>query len=169
MIKCIMQEDKLILKGNKYFLWGIVVAVIMAIQGAYIISAFEIENSNADLFGLAFVTLWECGVLFAIWFFSKEISKYIVISNKGVCVCTWYKKDLIQWSDIKDWGLSYCGQTRGEGNTYYLYFSKHKYSVKNECKKKLKGKMIKFVMFEEDYSNAIDLIIPFCCERTAEK
>ncbi len=72
----------------------------------------------------------------------------------------------MSWSEIRDWGLSYCGQTRYEGNTYYLYFSKKVYPVKNECRKKLKGKMIKTFVIGNDYAEAVSKIVPFCSERT---
>lgn len=165
-------NNQLKIKQNRYFLGGVIVTSIMAIQGIYIIFGllpFEDGYTAANILGLVFVLVWESFVIFAVIWSIKQCSKYIVISKEGVSCCTLLSKEKVLWDDIKDWGLSYCGQTRGEGNTYYLYFSKHECPNKNDCKKKLKGKMIKFILFGEEYQEVLNFVIPFCSEKTNVK
>lgn len=96
-------------------------------------------------------------------------SKQVTINSDGILCKSRINKKFIKWSDIKDWGLSYCGQTRIEGNTYYLYFSEHECKVKNECRKNLKGKMIKTFVVGNEYFDAVDKVIPFCKDKTEIK
>ena len=170
MLKLSESNGDLILKRNTYFLGGILIAGIMALGGLFVIFAslpFDEGYAFAEIFGLIFVCLWEVGVIYGVVYFMREYSKYIVISKEGISCHTCFKKEFIKWSNIKDWGLSYCGQTRCEGNTYYLYFSEHECPVKNECRKKLKGRMIKTFVISEDYYLVVDNVIPFCEEKTA--
>ena len=82
-------------------------------------------------------------------------SKQITINNDGVLCKSWLHKTFVKWTDIKDWGLSYCGQTRFEGNTYYLYFSEHECPMKNDCKKKpVKKDEIEYIF---KYQNGLDI------------
>jgi hypothetical protein len=98
-------------------------------------------------------------------FFSMG-SRQIILSDAGVCSKSWFKEELLDWSDIEDYGLSYCGQTQGEGNTYYLYFSKQTFAVKDNYRKKLRGKMIKTIIMSSDYAETVNVVIPFCRRRT---
>jgi hypothetical protein len=116
--------------------------------------------------GLAFVSVWVMAVLSASILSFVNYSKQIIINNDGILCKTILNEKLVNWSDIKDWGISYCGQSRGQGNTYDLYFSEHECKVKNECRKKLKGKMIKIYVFQDDYSEVVSEIIPFCSKKT---
>jgi hypothetical protein len=119
--------------------------------------------------GLAFVSVWVMAVLSASILSFVNYSKQIIINNDGILCKTILNEKLVNWSDIKDWGISYCGQSRGQGNTYDLYFSEHECKVKNECRKKLKGKMMKIYVFQDDYSEVVSEIIPFCSEKTNVK
>lgn len=169
MIDIHQSYDHIIIKRNKYFLGGIIVATIMAVAGVFIIFGllpFEDGYTFANVFGLIFVLVWETGTIIGVLYYTREYSKYIIVTESGVSCCTCFKKEFIEWDEIKDWGLSYCGQTRGEGNTYYLYFSKAVFETKNECSKKLKSKMIKTFVFEGDYMEVISKIVPFCKERS---
>ena len=65
-----------------------------------------------------------------------------------------------EWAKIKDWGVSYYATTRGGDSFYCLYFSEKKLD------KKLKGKMIKFIVSEKNFHKIINVVIPFCKERT---
>ena len=162
-------KNEIIVKQNKIFLIIGVVAIIMAIQGIRLIFGllpFEEGYTFVDVFGLVFVLFWVIVVL-SMGIFTFEInSKKITINTDGVLCVSWFRKKFIKWTDVKDWGLSYCGQTRGEGNTYYLYFAEHVCRTKNECKKKLKGKMIKTIVISEEYSQAVSEIIHFCEDKT---
>ncbi|MBO5106092.1 MAG: hypothetical protein J6C29_04260 [Clostridia bacterium] len=162
-------KEQIIIKRNTTFLGVGVVTIIMAIAGVRLLFGllpFEEDYTFADVFGLIFVCVW-IGIVISMGVFAFVTnSKQITINNYGILCKSWINKKFIKWDDIKDWGLSYCGQTRGEGNTYYLYFSKHECQIKNDCKKKLKGKMIKAFVIGNDYSEAINKIIPFCSEKT---
>lgn len=169
MIEFSCSENKIMIKRNTYFLYGVFMSMVMTVAGVFVIFGllpFDDGYTFANIFGMAFMLVWENGVVFGIVYYMGEYSKYVVISEDGVFCCTCFKKELVVWEDIKDWGLSYCGQTRGKGNTYYLYFSKQEYPIKNDCMKKLKGKMIKKVVFESDYSELVSKVIPFCTEKT---
>ena len=86
--------------------------------------------------------------------------------QKGLILMLWYssiiKTKHYDWSEIKDFGLSYSGQVRGGGNTYDLYFSKKQQKTKNNCKKRLKGDVIKIFIFGDDYRVASEKVIPYC-------
>ncbi len=169
MLKLSESNGDLIIKRNTYFLDGILIAGIMALGGLFVISyllIFENIQTFLDVFVIMFLFIWESGVIYGVVYYMREYSRNIVISKEGISCHTCFKKEFIKWIDIKDWGLSYCGQTRREGNTYYLYFSKHECQVKNDCRKKLKGKMIKAFVMGDDYYEVLSKIMPFCIEKT---
>ena len=172
MYEHLKEKNELIIKGNSYFLILAVGTVIMAGFGIRVLFGllpFEDGYTFGNIFGFAFICVWVLGVL-SMGFYSLEAySKKIIINSEGVLASSWFRKKLFKWDDIKDWGLSYCGQTKGEGNTYYLYFAKQVCTAKNDCKKKLKGKMLKTFVIGEDYKEAFDVIIPFCAEKTDVK
>lgn len=168
MFELLQSKNQIIIKHNTTFLGIGVVATMMAIAGVRILFGllpFEEGYTFSDVFGLIFICVWIISVLsMGISAFTVN-SKQITINNDGVLCKSWFSKKFVKWSDIKDWGLSYCGQTRWEGNTYYLYFSEHTCPIKNDCKKKLKGKMIRTFVIGDDYFETISKIIPFCEER----
>jgi len=169
MFKLLQSQNRITIKSDTLFLKIGVATIFMAIIGVRILFGmlpFEENYTSADVFGLIFICVWLIIVLSMGVFAFLTNSKQIIIDNDGVLCKSWFTKNFIKWADIKDWGLSYCGQTRGEGNTYYLYFSKQECPIKNECKKKLKGKMIKTFVIGGDYSEALSEIIPFCKEKT---
>ena len=162
-------KNRLIVKRESYFLGGVLMAGVMAIGGLFLITGllpFEEGYTVADVFGFVFVCLWEAFVVCAILWYAREHSKYMVISAEGIRSCTCFKKAFVAWDDVRDWGISYCGQTRWKGNTYFVYFSKEEHPVQNECKKKLKGNMLKTFVYEEDYGEAVNILIPFCADKT---
>jgi len=170
MFELSQSKNQIIIKRNTTFLGIGVVTIIMAIAGVRLVFGllpFEENYTFADILGLLFVCAWILTVLSMGVFAFVTNSKQIAINSEGVLCKSWINTNFIKWADIKDWGLSYCGQTRFEGNTYYLYFSKHECQVKNECKKILKGKMIKTFVIGNDYSETVSKIIPFCKEKTS--
>lgn len=168
MFELSQTKSQIILRRNTTFMGIGVWAFIMAIMGFRLLFSmlpFEEECTFADVFGLFFIGIWILIVLgMGVYAFVTN-SKQITINNEGVICNTWFTNDFVNWSEIKDWGLSYCGQTRGEGNTYFLYFSQVVHPIKNDCKKKLKGKMIKTFVIGNDYAEVVSKIIPFCKER----
>ena len=168
MYELSQSKNQITIKRNTTFLGIGIVAILMAITGVRLLFGllpFEDNYTLADVFGLVFVCVWLTVVLsLGIFAFSTN-SKQIIINNDGVLCKSWINKKFIKWADIKDWGLSYCGQTRFEGNTYYLYFSEHECQIINECKKRLKGKMIKTFIIGNDYFDAVSNVIPFCKDK----
>ena len=174
MPEVLQGKNKMIIKSEPMFMGMGIVAVFMSLVGFWLLFGiiegflyYRTEYGIAVPFGFLFNCLW-LAVVFRMAFYGfKTGSQQITIDADGILCKTWFGKKIVKWSDIKDWGLSYCGQTRGEGNTYYLYFSEHECEVKNECRKKLKGKMIKVTVFEDDYSKAVYNKKPFCREKTS--
>ena len=162
-------NDEIIIKGNSFFIGLGVVGGIMSFVGFKLIFGlvpFDEGYTGADIFGFIFACVWTALVSCVSVYGFVISAKKIIINADGVCSVSYLGKKFISWADIKDFGLSYCGQTRGEGNTYYLYFSERECAVKNECTKKLKGKMIKMFVMESDYSDVVNKIIPFCKDKT---
>lgn len=169
MFELSQSKDQIIIKRNTTFLGIGVVTIIMAIAGIRLLFGllpFEENYTLADVFGLVFVCVWIVIVLSMGIFAFATNCKQITINSDGVLCESWFRKMFIKWADLKDWGLSYCGETRGEGNTYYFYFSEHECQIKNESKKRLKGKMIKTFVIGNDYLEAVSKIIPFCKDKT---
>lgn len=162
-------NNQIIIKGYSYFKIGGFFTLAMAFMGIRLLAGlvpFEEGYTGADVFGLIFVFVWVFGVLsMSVAFFSMG-GRRIILSDAGVLAKSWFKEELLDWSDIQDYGLSYCGQTKWEGNTYYLYFSRRVFVVKNNYRKKLKGKMIKTIILSGDYAEAVNVVIPFCRRRT---
>lgn len=165
MLNIQQNSDSISLRQKDYFFGGIIITSIMAIIGMFFLCGllpFEEGYTFVDVFGLMFVLVWETGVIYGIFYYAKEHSTHILVDETGVFCGTCFKKEFVPWSEIKDWGISYCGQTKWEGNTYYLYFSKKQFETKNECRKKLRGKMIQITVFEDEYPQVLEKVIPFC-------
>lgn len=162
-------NNQIKIKSYSYFKVGGFFTLAMAFMGIRLLVGmmpFEDGYTGMDVFGLIFVCIWVFGVLsMSVAFFSMG-SRQIILSDAGVCSKSCFKEELLDWSDIEDYGLSYCGQTQGEGNTYYLYFSKQTFAVKDNYRKKLRGKMIKTIIMSSDYAETVNVVIPFCRRRT---
>lgn len=155
----------IVVKQNSVFLFVGAGACMMSCFGIHLLFGLlplEAGYTPMDIFGVIFVCVWILLVLGMGCFALETASRKITIDREGVFCQSWFRKDFLSWYDIRDWGLSYCGQTRGEGNTYYLYFSKEISPVKNEYTKRLKGKMIKTYVIGDEYADAVNRIIPFC-------
>lgn len=172
MVELTQSDNVIIVKPNSAFRLVGIFALFMAAVGIYLIFGLlplEENYTVADIVGVVFIVAWVLVVLsMGIYAFVTN-SKQLMITDEGIFCDSWFSKDFIKWSDVKDWGLSYCGQTRGEGNTYYLYFSKREHPIKNDCKKSLKGKMIKTFIFDREYADIVTTVIPFCTDRTEVK
>lgn len=169
MLELTRSKNVIVMKPNRTFMIIGVVALFMAAMGIYLIFGllpFEENYTSADIIGVVFIFVWVLVVLSMGMYAFATNSKQLMITDEGIFCDSWFVKDFMKWSDVKDWGLSYCGQTRGQGNTYYLYFSKREHAIKNDCKKILKGKMIKTFVIGKDYEETVSAVIPFCRERT---
>lgn len=136
---------RLVIKSNQTF-WVIGIFVIfMAVlfTGFFLsLNPFEELNTFMDYFGIVFFGIWLLTLLAGGVYSVVTNSKTVTLDARGILCRSLVGQDFVLWSEVADWGLSYCGQTKGEGNTYELYFSKHPCLTKNDCRKRLKGKMI---------------------------
>lgn len=165
MARITQNNNKTVIKGNIFFLFSGIFTIPMAISGIHlIIDSFPFEDGyeSFDIFGLVFLCIWTLIILGMSIYSFETFSKKTVIDRDGVSCKSLFKSISFNWYEIADYGLSYCGQAKGEGNTYYLYFSKEQQQTKNECKKKLKGKMIKIEVFGDEYYEILEKVIPFC-------
>ena len=173
MIECNRTENRIILKGNTAFLAVGTVTTFMAIMGVRLLFGLlplTAEHTFTDVIGVLIACVWILLTLgISIPAFVTN-SKQIIIDNEGILYSNRFVKRKLKWAEIEDWGLSYCGKAYREGrNTYFLYFSKERQPIKNECKKKLKGKMIKTLVIGNDYYNIMNDVIHFCSLRTEVK
>ena len=58
--------------------------------------------------------------------------------------------------------MSYFGQINSSDNVYYFYFSKEMLPIGNNDEKKVRGQVIKTMIFEGDLQDFTDEVIPFC-------
>ncbi len=166
------KNNQYIFKGNRYFLAFGAGAFFMSFFGIRMIIEmipFEKDFTGMDVFGLVFLCVWTALVLSFCAYGILSATKKVFISTEGVVNKTLFSENKFYWTEIEDWGLSYYGRMKNEGNAYYLYFSKKAQLVRNECSKRLKGKMIKIVIFEDEYEAIVNDIIPFCSNRTFKK
>jgi hypothetical protein len=162
-------QKLIIFKRNIVYIVVGVFAVFLAVVGSCFIFRLwsaEEQSSFMDYFGFAFICVWLVGLLAVGISFLASGSKQVTINDQGVLCHSLFGKTFIPWPEIADWGMSYCGQIKGEGNTYEVYFSKHPCSIKNDCSKRLKGKMIKTFVYKNEYQEAVDKIVPFCKKYT---
>ena len=163
-------KNEIVLKRNTVFLCIGAVVLLIALGGIILIfSLFPVdgEYSFVDILNLIIVCILILLILLMGIYALITNSKQIIINDEGIECNSWFVKRKLRWIDIKDWGLSYCGETRWEGATYYLYFSKEQHRIINGCRKKLKGEMIKsFVIGNDAYAEVVSKVIPFCMSRT---
>ena len=160
-----IKDNQIIVKGNSLFLYICLGAAFMAFLGGSLlfeILPFREEHGTEDIFGVAFMFAW---VSIVLWMGFTALSNYkrkIIIDETGVSCGSLLKNRHFDWSEIKDYGLSYSGQVRGGGNTYDLYFSKKEQKKINNCKKRLRQDVIKICIFGDDYRIASETVIPYC-------
>ena len=162
------QKKIITIKRDISFLPQCIVVVAMVIFGVRLLLRFGLFTGNhtsSAVFPGLFLCGWIVFVLSIGVFAFINVIKQVTIDPDGISCNFIFGKRFIKWSEVKDWGISRFRPIRGKGNTYYLYFSVLECPVKNECKKELKGKMIKVLVSEREYSEIVDKIIPFCCEQ----
>ena len=89
--------------------------------------------------------------------------KKLIIDGDGILCRGIFSKDMMKWAEVKDYGISYAGETRFRGRTYYLYFSRNELTIDNEYQKNIDRNTVKVFLFEGDeYNKAVTQIMPFC-------
>ena len=94
-------------------------------------------------------------------------SRTLTLDDGGVTAKTWFRRSFLPWSEVNDWGLSYRGRDRWGSNFYDLYFSREIYPARDECRKKLRGRMLRITIDNDGYTESVARVIPFCSSRTA--
>ena len=162
-----MSEDKCIertieIKGNYFYniIGGFF--IMMAIMGIQML----LDLDPSDTIGYIAMIAWILVILCLGACAFLEANKKVTLCKEGIYSHTLVSKRFLGWSEIKDWGLSYSGHSRGAGKIFHLYFSKNVFRIKNARKKKLKGKMIKIEIFEAEYVKNINKVIPYCKDKT---
>lgn len=169
MFEFSQSKNRIIIKRNIASLVIGVVVIIMALAGVQLVFGllpFEEGYTFSNILSLIFVYVWIIATLIIGIFALATNNKQITINSDGILCVSWFSRKFVKWENVKDWGLSYCGETRWKGNTYHLYFAEHECQIKTDCKKKLKGKMIKTFVIGSNYFEAVAKIIPFCEENT---
>ncbi len=159
------QNDRIVIKGNKSFLIYCFIILFMIFIAAPIlfdILRFEEKPNVIEIIGVIFLIIW---LIFALWmsFYSfSNLTKKIIIDKTGVTCTNIFKKQHYDWTEIKDYGLFYLFKSRSWENQYVLYFSPNKQKKINDCRKKLRGKMITTFISNSEYQTVEYGIIPFC-------
>ena len=154
------------IRNNYLFLAISIFAAFMSIGGAVLLFNLisDAQLVFSDIFGVAFASVW-LSVVFGIGFTSFIMfSNVLILNDKGVTYSSIIKRRFLDWSQVKDLGLSYCGQTRFEGNTYYLYFSGKILQTKNDERKIIKGVKVRVVVLESEYDEVIEKVFTYCKE-----
>lgn len=166
-----VSNDKITFKCNEPFMLVLIgIPLFMFLSGIRLVLGlipFEEGYTGVDIFGFVFVCVWT--ILVGIMGFSLvyTFGKKTIIDSEGITTSFLFYKKELEWREIQDYGISYCGQTRNEGNTYYLYFATEEQNIKNRFKKKLKGNMIKITVVGENYYEVTKKVIPFCQRKTS--
>ncbi len=149
----------MILKYNAYFVFtGFLLLAIDVFLFSAVFKLILRQKSfvPTDIFDIVFVAAFVFTVLgFSVYCLISGFKK-LEITEGGVRS----GRRFYEWPEIRDWGVSYYATTRGGGFFYCLYFSEKKID------KKLKGKMIKFIVSEKNFHKIINDVIPFCKEKT---
>ena len=164
-----LTEHKIELKNNDEHMMIGAGALFMAGIGVWLIYSllpFGETYTFGDVLGFVFVCLWTVAAIVMAVLSISSANAVLRIDRESVSYQSFIQKQVLTWPQIADYGLSYCGQSRGDGNTYDFYFSMEKQTKINECSKKLKGKMIKYTVQEKDYSQIVSKVIPLCRSNT---
>jgi len=166
-----ISNDKITFECDKRLMIQLMlIPLFMFFSGIRIVSAlipFEEGYTGADVFGFVFVCVWTAVVGVMTSAFLYNFGKKTILDSEGITTTFLFYKKELEWREIQDYGISYCGQTRNEGNTYYLYFATEEQNTKNRFKKKLKGNMIKITVVGENYYEVTTKVIPFCQKKTS--
>lgn len=164
-----ISSEKIVFECNKLNLFLLIIPFCMFISGIQLISRlvpFEEDYTWFDVFGFAFACLWTAVVGVMSLYLVFNILKRTVADANGITVTFLSYKKEIAWINVKDYGLSYSGKARGDGNMYDLYFATEEQKFKNKFRKKLKGNIIKIIIVEDDYNDVVANVIPFCSTKT---
>lgn len=163
------ERNEYISDPNRQFLIVCVISSLFTIAGIFVLYKLLFFESSPDylfpvIYGLLFVLLWTIIAFLAAVINLIKYSKRLVINSDGVICRNFFKSKFLSWSEIKDYGLSFYDK-----GLYTLYFSKEVIPTKDYKTKKLKGKLIKGYISDNDYTNFVSTVIPFCVEHCDNK
>ena len=163
-------NDRIVFDCNKLNLFLLIFPIYMFVSGIQLILGlvpFEEDYTGFDVFGFIFACVWTIVVGWMIFYLTFDICKKTVLDSEGITVTFLsYKKEL-GWQEIKDYGVSYSGKAKADGNVYDFYFATEEQVQKNNFRKKLKGNMIKILVVGEDYYVVTEKVIPFCKSKSS--
>ena len=161
-MKIEISGGRITVKPNTIFLWIGIGAWLLSCTGIRMLILCIPPEEPGDIVGIVFLCVWTL-VVFSLGIAAVRLGvRTITIDKEGVSSRTLGSRKSLTWGEIEDYGLSYSGQTRGEGNTYTLYFAVKKQRTRNDCKKRLKGKMIKTYIIGCTYSEVTEKVFPLC-------
>ena len=139
----------------------IIIGILVTISGIIVFTmtfSMKSENILEPVIPFVFaVVLTGLGI-----FELNSGSKKIIIDSKGISCKSLFKKQYIKWADVKDYGISYTGETRYRDSTYYLYFAESLKPTQSEVSKKIDVNTMKIFIFKKERDKAEKEIIPFC-------
>lgn len=163
-------KDKIIFECNKMMMLILIIPISMLGSGIQLVTGlvpFEEDYTGFDVFGFAFACVWTFVIGVMTFYLVFNFGKKTILDSEGITTTFLFYKKELEWREIQDYGVSYTGQTKGEGNTYYLYFSNEEQKQKNRFRKKLKGNIIKVIIVGEDYYEITKKVLPFCQRKTS--
>ena len=163
-------EKQITVKGTSLFLTIGIGGAFMACSGLFFfkdVLFYSEEYGTAELFGLAFMLVWTSVAIWMSLYSLTAFFKKLVIDENGISCKTPFQTKWYGWSEIRDFGLSYSGTTRGGGSIFDLYFAKTEQQTKKHDKKKLKRDVLKTFVTDADCHAILDTVIPFCERYTA--
>lgn len=155
-------ENEIKIKNSNSMPIALFICVFFAVMLLVVIVAGIASDKPIGIIEVLFFVF---SMIFLTIYAYVDSTKKLTVNNDGVTFNSALKSEYISWADVRDYGVSYSGRSR-YGTCYYLYFSKESQNVKNEYSKKLKGKMIKFLFDGKQYKTIIDVLIPYCMDKT---
>jgi len=139
----------------------IIIGILVTIVGIIVfIMIFSLKPENILETVIPFI--------FAVFLTGLEIfelnsgSKKIVIDSEGISCKSLFQRQYIQWTDVKDYGISYKGETRYRDSTYYFYFAESVKPTQSDVSKEIDVHTMKIFIFKKDRDRIEKEIIPFC-------
>lgn len=153
-------DDAIVIKSTYEFWLSAVAGVVMSLLGMYLFFKFADEKANFIDYLTLFVFVIS-GLLIFLYSLNNALSKIIIYEN-GVYYKSLFTKRAYAWSEIRDYGLSRSGHSKFGNGVYEFYFSNKVQVKKDNRSKKLRGKIIKLTIMDNEYSYISKTVIPFC-------
>ena len=154
--------EEVLIGRNLLFLAIAAIAFLMATSTLLEFRDWTVIEDPADVFGVAFLVFWILLVYGMSLLGFITFIKKITITSDGISVKALFINKEIRWPEVADYGIFYGGYSRGEGNSFTLYFSTEILETKRNKKKKLNRRVIRLDVFERDMHQIKNILLPFC-------